>query len=207
MAKSAGNFFTIRDLLERGFGGLEIRYVLLSAHYRSSFNFSFDGLAAAREALRYLREFRVNARAAPSTANGHLEEIDALAGRADQAFRAALDDDLNISGALAQVHGFVKASYKVLRSREAGERAARQLESWDRVLGVLEYHEGNRAPEEEDSATGGLSDDEVDRLVAERREARARRDFAEADRLRDLLRETGVVIKDSPDRTVWHREL
>ncbi|MCZ6793759.1 MAG: cysteine--tRNA ligase [Planctomycetota bacterium] len=207
MAKSAGNFFTIRDLLERGFGGLEIRYVLLSAHYRSSFNFSFDGLAAAREALRYLREFRVNARAAPSAANGDLEEIDALAGRADQAFRAALDDDLNISGALAQVHGFVKASYKVLRSREAGERAARQLESWDRVLGVLEYHEGNRAPEEEDSATGGLSDDEVDRLVAERREARARRDFAEADRLRDLLREAGVVIKDSPDRTVWHREL
>ncbi len=210
MSKSSGNFFTIRDLIEKGYSGLEVRYVLLSAHYRSSFNFSFDGLAAARESLRYLREFRVNMQGLPAreAPEGELRALRDMAGGADQRFRESLDDDLNMSGALAQVHGFVKAAYKIARSRAAGQLAVERLNDWDRVLGVLDYEaEGAAAAAGASADAPELSDAEIEALVQKRTGARAAKDFAESDRLRDLLLEHGVVLKDSPDGTLWHRKL
>jgi cysteinyl-tRNA synthetase len=129
-----------------------------------------------------------------------------LAQRYDREFRAALDDDLNISLALAQVRGFVSEAYKACRSLEGGHQACEQLHAWDRVLGVLE-------PESEASGTvrgaaredTGPASEWVEGLLAERQQARARKDYAESDRIRDLLEDKGIVVKDTPQGPRWHR--
>ncbi len=211
MSKSAGNFFTVRDVIDRGYDGLEIRYSLISSHYRSNSNFTFQGLQDARKNLRYLREFLLNMRSLPDVegAGSDVDSICSLAERSDQTFRSRMDDDLNVSAALAQVHDFCAEAYKTSKTRAAGNRAAEQLEAWDRTLGVL-------APASE---TGGVSatatgvDEEVvagltragiDGLLGERETARKRKDFDEADRIRDELLEKGIAVKDGPEGTRWH---
>jgi cysteinyl-tRNA synthetase len=207
MAKSAGNFYTIRDLLEQGFSGLEVRYLLISAHYRTNLNFTLDGVKAAGQALRKLREFRDNMGALPEGDGeaGEMEAVESLGAQADSAFRAAMDDDLNISGALGQVHTFISSAYKTCRTRAAGEKAVAQLVAWDSVLGVLDARDD--APEAPSAGTqpAGAGDDEIEALVRQRDEARAGKDFASADRLRDELQDMGIVLKDSPSGTRWQR--
>lgn len=210
MSKSLGNFHTVRDLLAKGFSGLEIRLALLSAHYRSTANFSFDGLVIARKTLRYLREFVANmaALAVGEDPTAGLEAVEKIHASHDQAFRKALDDDLNVSAALAAVHGFVGEVYRLPPgglSHRAGLRAVVGLHAWDAVLGVLGRQDPAAEPPEEESA--GPSDDEITALLAARDAARAGKDYAESDRIRDLLREAGIVVKDSPDGSRWHREI
>jgi cysteinyl-tRNA synthetase len=201
MSKSAGNFFTVRDLVNRGYSGPEIRLALLSAHYRANSNFTLQGLDAARETLRYFREFRQNMQNLPERA-APPEELSRLKGsveRFDAAFRAALDDDLNISGALAQVHGFLGQAYKSsLTSGRSGEMALACLAGWDKVLGVL--------TEASPRGALGLSPEEIGRYLKEREDARRRRDFREADRIRELLKSKGALIKDTPSGPMWHPE-
>ncbi|MBN1443277.1 MAG: cysteine--tRNA ligase [Planctomycetes bacterium] len=209
MSKSAGNFFTIRDLLRRGCTGLEIRAVLIGTHYRSQLNFTMESVEGAREAIRYLREFRVNMDGLPQTPPppGALDAIEDLARRWDGEFRSAMDDDLNVSGALAAVHGFVREAYKTCGERPSGERAIRQLNAWDRVLGILDPQVEGASAEGSGREPEGLSDHEVEDWVARRAEARRRRDFAESDRIRDWLRDRGIAIKDGREGTRWHRVL
>jgi cysteinyl-tRNA synthetase len=149
MSKSEGNFYTVRDLLKKGYSGLEIRFALLSTHYRSSANFTFQGLEAARTTLRSFREFRRNMTSLPERPPpaGEIEGLQALREKADQAFRQGLDDDLNISVALREVHGFLGEANKRCTTRPSG----------------LE------------------------------------------DRLRQFMESQGVVIKDGPQGTRWHR--
>jgi cysteinyl-tRNA synthetase len=216
MSKSLGNFFTVRDLVGMGYSGLEIRYALLSAHYRANANFSFEGLRAAREALRYLREFRVNMEAIPAGAgiapHGEGRGVGDLVSAAEEEFRAGLDDDLNISVALAAVRGLVKDVYGLAAagrlSHAEGAKALAALARWDEVLGVLPAEPPGAAlpgrAAVEDAGPGAL---DVERLISERTAARARKDFREADRIRTLLSENGIVLKDTPDGTLWHRQI
>jgi cysteinyl-tRNA synthetase len=214
MSKSAGNFFTVRDLLARGYTGAEIRLGLLGGHYRSHSNFSLQGLDDARKTLRYWKELLLNMGSLPPGKGAPAESnaVRDLARRSDAAFRAALEDDLNISAAVAEVHGFAGAVYKVVTGREAGEIASGQLRAWDRVLGVLGEPGGAGAGAAGGSAAGAghqpgrLSAPEVEALLKQRAEARSRKDFKESDRLRDLLRKGGVIIKDTPEGTRWHHE-
>jgi cysteinyl-tRNA synthetase len=211
MAKSEGNFYTVRDLLDRGFGGLEVRYALISAHYRSQLNFNLDGLRAAAQAVRKLREFRANMESLPERADtgDEVARVERLRRFSDASFRESMDDDLNVSAALASVHTFVSEAYKTCRSRAGGERAAALLLEWDRVLGVLE------PVRETDGAAGGVgpdrgpgpSDEAIEALVRERDAARRAKDFATADGLRARLEGMGVVLKDSPAGTRWHRKV
>jgi cysteinyl-tRNA synthetase len=207
MSKSQGNFYTVRDLVAKGYTGPEVRLALLSTHYRTNSNFTLQGLDASRETLRYLREFRRNMLALPQGDGGEAEDAERVRGLAssqDAAFRAGLDDDLNISAALAAVHGFVGESYKTAKTLPAGRCAVDRLEAWDRVLGVL-----GESPPADAGAVGeivgssGLRAEEIERLVESRLRARSRKDFAEADRIRDHLRERGIVLKDSPQGTRW----
>ena len=204
MAKSAGNFYTVRDLLAKGYSGLEIRYGLLSAHYRSSANFTFQGLDDARTTLGYFREFRRNMASLPDRAPqpGELDGLNELALEADKSFRKGLDDDLNVSAALAQVHGFASEAYKRATARAAGLQSLAQLDAWDSVLGIFAEESGGEARK----GPQGTSEEEIEGLIGERDAARNRKDFAEADRIRDLLKSRGVVIKDSPAGTRWHLE-
>ena len=202
MSKSKKNDFTINQLIERGFPGATIRYLLLSAHYRKELNFTFEGLEQARESLRRLQNFEERLRTAPPNAAAQ----GGLANRAKEAllaFENGLDDDLNTSAALAALFDFVREANTLLDAQQASQQdleAARDaLASFDRVLGVLEL--ARSEAQNVDAAWAAR----IDAKVAERQAARARRDFATADRIRDELAADGVIIEDTAAGARWKR--
>ncbi|HET7420531.1 MAG TPA: cysteine--tRNA ligase [Candidatus Dormibacteraeota bacterium] len=176
MAKSAGNFFRIGELEEQGFDPLAFRYLALQAKYRAPLNFSTEGLAGADRALRQLRERVTEWSSAPAG--------DEASGRWESRFRAAVADDLDTPAVMALVS-------ELARSDEPPTAKAALLLSWDRVLGL----DLDRAPAEDRELPAGAAE-----LLAEREKARAAKDFARSDQLRDELRALGVVVSDRPVR-------
>ena len=188
MSKSLGNFYTLRDVVARGYSGREIRYELMATHYRQALNFTFEALDAARAALSRLDEFSRRLQGA-ATENVPETELPAWAVAPREKFTKALDDDLNISEALAAVFDLVYAGNKALNDKSVpvGEVWAvlALLEEWDQVLGFI------RAPEE-------TADPEAVTMMELRQQARKNKNWAEADRLRDELAARGWVIQDTP---------
>jgi cysteinyl-tRNA synthetase len=183
MAKRDGNFFTLRDLLGKGFTGREVRYLLLSAYYRETFNFTIDGLEGARsalaridECLAKLRELSGNATASPDPA---------FVSR----FAEALDNDLNVSAMWGALFDWVRETNKELASGAmSADAAATALASWqqvDRVFGLGALPEQS-APRE------------LLALLEERQAARKAKDFKKSDAIRDELKTKGWVIEDTP---------
>ena len=195
MAKSSGNIARVRDLLEAGHSPRAIRYSLISVHYRVGLNHSDASLSAAAAAVERLdalvgaltayREDRADDVALP----------DALAA-AREAFGAALDDDLGISPALAVLFELVRDLNRRIHGRSLStadaERALGLLRDLDQVLGVL--------PEEADAL-----DPKIAEMLEARAAARAARDWAASDRLRDELAERGVAVEDTRDGQRWRR--
>ncbi len=184
MSKSLGNFFTLRDLLEKGFTGREIRFVLLSAHYRETFNFTLEGLQGAKTALNRLDEciHKLGQMAEKS------DSIPASDFMAD--FEKAMDDDLNVSAAWAVVFDWVRTmNRKMADGSMSAKDATIELEAWNRVDSVLGV--GQKQTLEEIPA-------EVESLAEQRLKARQAKDFAEADRIRDELKAMGWTIEDTP---------
>jgi cysteinyl-tRNA synthetase len=183
MSKSLGNYYTLRDLLGQGFSGREIRFLLLSAHYRESFNFTLDGLQGARGALGRLDEClaKLNEVAGPATGAADADVL--------QKFTAALDDDLNVSAAWGAVFEWVRETNRRLAQHQCSPaQAAAALATWqemDRVFGL------GRAGEAEAPA-------EIRALLEERQAARAMKDFKRADALREELKAKGWAIEDTP---------
>ncbi len=192
MSKSAGNFYTLRDLLARGFTGREIRYVLLSAHYRLPLNFTLAGLEAARAALT-----RIDA---------WLERLTALAGDSapatepppgdpKQIFLAQLDDDLNISGALGHLFDWLRDSNRAMDSSLMSPAdAARVLADFRFLDDILAI-----APAEESVPA------EVVELAQERQAARAAKNWARSDELREAITALGWTVKDTKAGPQLHR--
>ena len=187
MSKSLGNFFTLRDLTAKGFTGREIRCLLLTAHYRETFNFTLDGLAGARTALARIDECTAKLRdlAAGAAANPAAAAEAPLVA----AFRSALHDDLNISAAWAAVFDWVRDTNKRIASAQlTPAEAATALAAWeqvDSVLGIGQKAEADVPPE-------------IAALAEERTAAKKARDFKRADALRDELKAQGWVIEDTP---------
>lgn len=176
MAKSAGNFFRVTELEDQGFDPLAFRYLALQAKYRAPLNFSTDGLAGADRALRQLRE-RVGEWSSQAVAGA-----DSPDGKWEARFRSAVADDLDTPAAMALVA-------ELIRADEPESAKASLLRSWDRVLGLdLERSAGPETLPE------GAAE-----LLASREEARAVRDFAKSDRLREQLASLGVTVVDTPD--------
>jgi cysteinyl-tRNA synthetase len=175
MSKSAGNFFTLRDLIEKGFTGREIRYVLINAHYRQGLNFAFTALEDARKALQRIDACVETATEgeAPDWALAHLA-----------AFTEAVNDDLNVPRAFAALFALVRDV-----NQRGGASVLSVFRRMDEVLGVIFF---GKAAEVEIPP-------EIQALVAARAEARAAKNWAESDRLRDEIAAAGWCVKDSRD--------
>src|SRR5262249_16145856 len=129
MAKSKGNFYTLRDLLEKGYDPLTIRYLLVSVRYRKQLNFSFDGLKEAKAALDRIKDFVFRLTDATLKA-GRNDKVSAATAKARVDFEAALDDDLNTSGALGALFTLINACNLVLDSRELQEDNRLEILAW-----------------------------------------------------------------------------
>ena len=185
MSKSAGNFFTLRDLLDKGWSGRELRYVLLSVNYRLPLNFTFESLGAARSALGRIDEWV--ARLAEKA--GNEQAASSLPLAADNRFAQALDDDLNISGALGALFDVIRETNRTLDKGKLTAADARALlHWWGRVNSVLQFQREEAAIPQE-----------VRDLVEARAAARAAKNWAESDALRAQIDAAGWVVKDSKD--------
>lgn len=183
MSKSLGNFFTLRDLLGKGYGGREIRYLLISSHYRATFNFTLGGLDGERMALARLDE-----------CVGKLQELaGTVSALADQklleAFTAALDDDLNVAAARAVVFEWVSEVNRLLAANQLSPtQAASALAAWQQVDSVFGL--GRRSEAEAPA--------EILALLEQRQAARKAKDFKRSDAVRDELKAKGWLIEDTP---------
>jgi cysteinyl-tRNA synthetase len=189
MAKSAGNFFTLRDLLENGWTGREVRYALISVHYRGALNFTMEGLAAARTALARLDAWRERLLEKAQETAGSETAVEAP-DAATEGFFTALDDDLNISGALAVLFETLRESNRSMDEGRLTPPQARGLLAWlARVDGVLALQ-----PD-----AGAAIPQEVEELLAARAAARAAKEWKKSDELRDQIAALGWTVKDTKD--------
>ncbi len=184
MSKSLGNYFTLRDLLAKGFTGREIRYLLMSSHYREQFNFTLEGLTGARTALARIDECMAKLRevGAGTTVGADVE----LLGRISE----TLDHDLNISGAWGVIFEWVREMNRLVAAKQLpAERAAAGLAAWETVNSILGF---SLAGEAEIPV-------ELSALLEERQTARQAKDFKRSDAIRDELKAKGWVIEDKPN--------
>ena len=190
MSKSLGNFFTLRDLQQKGWKGREIRWVLIGAHYRKKLNFTFEALEQARETLGRFDEFFQRMREIAKTGDG--TEISQTVAGAEQAFAAAMGDDLNISEALAAMFDLQRAANRLADAGEltaaGGAEVLAAFRKFDRIIGCFEV---DAVKTEEFPA-------EVTALAEARIEARKAKNFAESDRLRDEIAGLGFIVEDIP---------
>ncbi|MBR2042822.1 MAG: cysteine--tRNA ligase [Clostridia bacterium] len=194
MSKSLGNFFTVRDVAEK-FGYEPIRYLMISSHYRSPINYSIDIIEQGKSALERL----YNCRDRIDFAVNHAEEggvaPEFIEARKNE-FIAAMEDDLNTADALAAVFTLAKdINMAIDAGAKKGELTA-MAEAMDELTGVLGFLYNRK----NDSI-----DAEIEELIAKRTEARKAKNFAEADAIRDKLKEMGIILEDTPQGVKWTR--
>lgn len=189
MSKSLGNFYTLRDLLARGYTGPQIRYLLLQTHYRTQLNFTFAGLDAAAKSLERIGDFIVRLRQITSMKSSG--EVESHLKKAELLFTEALSDDLNISPALAALFDLVREINTLCDadkvSKEEAHKTLYFLEKIDQVLAVLPLN-----TQQEEIPL------ELQKLFAEREKARAAKDWKTADKSRDAILASGYLIEDTP---------
>jgi cysteinyl-tRNA synthetase len=194
MAKSLGNFYTLRDLLTEGYDGKAVRYLLMSTHYRQQLNFTFEGLEAAKKAIDRLKTFVYRLVKVDGKANG--AKTERLMSDVQERFERAMDDDLNISVALAALFDFIRDVNKLMDEGMLSKEDAKDIYGlmmrFDKVLGVIgEIRKEEKLPED------------AERLIRKREEAREREDWETADRIREELRRMGIIIEDTPEGLRW----
>jgi cysteinyl-tRNA synthetase len=195
MAKSLGNFYTLRDVLSKGYKPMALRYLLLSTHYRGQLNFTFEALASAGEAVEKLRNLAELLKET-SEKEGSAESCAGEIEKSKKEFDSALEDDLNISGALAALFSFAKEMNRRIAENSLSSADAKQalsvLMKFDTVLGVIgEIKEKEELPE-------GIM-----QLINEREEARKRKDYKKSDAIRAELAKKGIMLLDSKDGVKW----
>ncbi|MDQ3804570.1 MAG: cysteine--tRNA ligase [Acidobacteriota bacterium] len=196
MSKSKGNFYTFRDLRERGFDPAAVRYLLLSVPYRKQLNFTFEGLRGAEKTVQSLRDFRTRLKEAKTEA-GSNPELRGAVTRAREEFEAGMDDDLNTSVALAAVHSLKTEANRALDACTLREDDRRDiLDAVERFNSVLNVFGRDEAE---------LLDADIQALIDERQQARHRRDFRRADEIRDQLASRGITLEDTRDGVRWKR--
>ena len=194
MSKSLGNFFTLRDLLAKGYNPEAIRYQLLSVHYRQQLNFTEDALSSISSTLQRIYDFidRLKNEEENQSENNISQAMQEAINQTTAEFESCLDDDLNISGALGAMFTFMRIANKLMDSKNAGQdgvKAARHLIArFDEVLGIC-------------SKEKNLIPPEIMNMVEERYAAKKAKDFIMADAIRDKIKSLGFILEDTPKGT------
>ncbi len=227
MAKSAGNFYTVRDLILMGHKPSSIRFLLMSVPYRKQLNFTFDGLTQAANSVERLRNFKRRLESSQFE-DGENPAIAAIAGKTSDEMQAGLNDDLNTARALGAVFDMVR---DVNAAADAGEvrkgdvpLLLKVLDEFEEIFAVLKDDDAAKvratvewakadgladkiSPETAELAkAAALSDADIERLVAEHSKARKARDFARSDAIRAELAENGVILENTKDGVRWKRK-
>ena len=191
MSKSEGNFFTLRDLIEKGYDAKSIRFLLISSHYRSQLNFTFDGINQAKENINRMQEVYSKIIEC-KTRTGIDANISSITKESKRAFEEALDDDLDMPVALASIFKFVRDINRYLENNQVSETNKSEIidyfETIDRVLGIL----SNKTIE---------VDEDVKSLIEQRDEARIKKDWKKSDEIRDELLMKGFIVEDTKEGT------
>jgi cysteinyl-tRNA synthetase len=194
MAKSLGNYYTVRDLVAKGYRPEALRYLLLSTHYRQQINFTFEGLEAASNTVDRITNFTHRLKEIKGK-NSH-KDIKQLIDKVVQDFEAAMDDDLNVSLALAALFDFIRETNNLIDQNQLSTLDAlevhRLIMDFDKVLGVL----GGSSEQERLSK-------EAKTLIEKREEARNLKDWATADDIRRQLKNIGILVEDTKEGTRW----
>jgi len=191
MSKSLGNFYTLRDLLAKGYDPRAIRYLLLSTHYKQQLNFTFEGLEAAKRTVDGLIDFLRRVK----EVKGKIEnkEVKKLIKETRKKFEEAMDDNLRISDALATMFDFINKINKLISQNKIGKKNSKEIINlildFDKVLGLNLIHalKEEKIPEE------------IKKLLEEREEARKRKDFKKADEIREKIRKMGYLVEDTKE--------
>jgi cysteinyl-tRNA synthetase len=227
MSKSLGNFFTLRDLVLKGYKPSSIRYLLTSVPYRNQLNFTFDGLKQAAVSVDRLRNFRLRL-SAGTFAEGSSPEMQALAADTVEKMRAALDDDLNTAQAQAALFEMVRQANTEFDKGDVKKGDVAPLlgvlEQFDEIFAVLEDNDvakmkqvlewAQREGREKDISdelkealqSGQLSDADIEARIAAMKAVRAARDFKKSDAIRAELGEAGILIEITKDGIRWRRK-
>jgi cysteinyl-tRNA synthetase len=197
MSKSKGNFYTLRDLLEKGYDPMAIRYLLLSVPYRRRLNFTLEGIDSARTALKRLESFKIRLKEESGKSAGtSAGEPDGELARLRIRYDGSLDDDLNTPEALAALFETVRVANGLMDKGAFGKASfdlcEKLFEDFSMVFGI-------------EIGSFGSLEEEVERKIREREDARKRKDFALSDRIRDDLKEMGIVLEDTPNGARWRK--
>jgi cysteinyl-tRNA synthetase len=221
MSKSAGNFFTLRDLLVKGHKPSSIRFLLTSVPYRKQLNFTFAGLEQAAHSVERLRTFQSRMRMSqlPPGTNPAAQEA---AAKAKQEMRAGMEDDLNTARASAAIFDMVREANTLADRGELreGDKAPllEALQQFDEIFAVIQDDDAEKMKaamewarshgilEDSEVPADAISDEEVNRLIEERTAAKKARDFAKSDAIRKQLADAGIVVEDTKDGIRWKRK-
>ena len=194
MSKSLGNFYTLRDFLNKSYNPKAIRYLLLSAHYRMQLNFTEESAKASNNAVQRLHDFIIKLKEVKSNIKSN--EIEKLIQKTKKEFEEAMDDDLNISVALSHIFEFVKEINTLMMENKIGKNDSKKLINFmndvDEVLGILEEKEEKLSSE-------------LKKLIDQREKARKENNFAKADKIRNQLKEKGIILEDTKEGIRWKK--
>lgn len=197
MSKSLGNFFTVREILAR-YRAEDVRYFILASHYRSPLNYSDQMLDSAGAALTRLYT---------ALRDIEITEPGEQADEYIQRFKQAMDEDFNTAEAIAVLFDLANQVNKIRQDNPAlASSLAATLKMLGGVLGLLQDDPEHYLRSSGSSSEGGLDDASIDELIQQRQQAKQDKNWAEADRIRDELKQQGVILEDSGSKTSWRRE-
>jgi len=191
MSKSLGNFYTLRDVLTKGYDPMAIRYELLSTHYRQKLNFTFKGIESSGKAVKKLNDFIFSLK--NITLDKDNKEIPSLIKKAEEDFEKKMDNDLNISEALAVIFDFMNKVNKLEISKKDSKKIIDLMKKFNEILGVINFEAKNDISEE------------IEALIKKRDQARKDKDWATSDEIRDDLKAKGIELIDSKEGTKWKK--